>query len=147
MARYTVAELLSAVQQRLRVDYEIEAQLRFFRVGDVGELSAAPAYYVEPGTLALNRINVTSPECLQTVRILSEQKTDHAGLAAALEAQRAFFERLARDWMRTPGMAGGAAWLQTAQTFSDAPSGFSTSAIEDGCNAVFGGMELTFSIA
>lgn len=146
MARYTVAELLSAVQQRLRVDYEIEAQLRFFRVGDVGELSAAPAYYVEPGTLALNRRNVASPEVMQTVRILSEQKTDHAGLAAALEAQRAFFERLARDWMRTPGMAGGAAWLQTAQTFSDAPSGFSTSAIEDGCNAVFGGMELTFSI-
>lgn len=146
MARYTVAELLSAVQQRLRVDYEIEAQLRFFRVGDVGELSAAPAYYVEPGTLALNRRNVASPEVMQTVRILSEQKTDHAGLAAALEAQRAFFEKLARDWMRTPGMAGGAAWLQTAQTFSDAPSGFSTSAIEDGCNAVFGGMELTFSI-
>lgn len=147
MARYTVAELLSAVQQRLRVDYEIEAQLRFFRVGDVGELSAAPAYYVEPGTLSLNRRNVASPEVMQTVRILSEQKTDHAGLAAALEAQRAFFEKLARDWMRTPGMAGGAAWLQTAQTFSDAPSGFSTSAIEDGCNAVFGGMELTFSIA
>ena len=147
MARYTVAELLSAVQQRLRVDYEIEAQLRFFRVGDVVELSAAPAYYVEPGTLALNRRNVASPEVMQTVRILSEQKTDHAGLAAALEAQRAFFERLARDWMRTPGMPGGAAWLQTAQTFSDAPSGFSTSAIEDGCNAVFGGMELTFSIA
>lgn len=147
MARYTVAELLSAVQQRLRVDYEIEAQLRFFRVGDVGELSAAPAYYVEPGTLALNRRNVASPEVMQTVRILSEQKTDHAGLAAALEAQRAFFERLARDWMRSPAMPGGAAWLQTAQTFSDAPSGFSTSAIEDGCNAVFGGMELTFSIA
>ena len=146
MARYTVAELLSAVQQRLRVDYEIEAQLRFFRVGDVGELRGTPRYYIEPGTLALNRINVTSPECLQTVRILSEFMTDHAGLAAALEAQRAFFERLARDWMRTPGMAGGAAWLQTAQTFSDAPSGFSTSAIEDGCNAVFGGMELTFSI-
>ena len=117
MARYTVAELLSAVQQRLRVDYEIEAQLRFFRVGDVGELRGTPRYYIEPGTLALSRINVTSPECLQT------------------------------DWMRTPGMAGGAAWLQTAQTFSDAPSGFSTSAIEDGCNAVFGGMELTFSIA
>ena len=147
MARYTVAELLSAVQQRLRVDYEIEAQLRFFRVGDVGELSAAPASYVEPGTLALNRRNVASPEVRQTVRILSEQKTDHAGLAAALEAQRAFFERLARDWMRSPAMPGGAAWLQTAQTFSDAPSGFSTSAIEDGCNAVFGGMELTFSIA
>ena len=147
MARYTVAELLSAVQQRLRVDYEIEAQLRFFRVGDVGELRGTPRYYIEPGTLALNRINVTSPEVLQTVRILSEFMTDHAGLAAALEAQRAFFERLARDWMRTPGMAGGAAWLQTAQTFSDAPSGFSTSAIEDGCNAVFGGMELTFSIA
>lgn len=146
MARYTVAELLAAVQTRLATDYEIDAQLRFFRVGDVAELSATPAYYVEPGTLALNRRNVASPEVMQTVRILSEQKTDHAGLADALEAQRAFFETLARDWMREPDIADGAAFLQTAQTFSDAPSGFSTSAIEDGCNAVYGGMELTFSI-
>lgn len=145
MARYTVASLLAGLQNVLTMVYHIEPTIRRFRVGDVAELPTETAYYLEPGTMTVNRINVTSPQLLQTVRFLAERRVDYGDADAALEEMRAFFEGVARDLMRTPDVLLSA-FLQSVSTFADAPSGFSVNVVEDGVAAIYGGIELTFSI-
>ena len=145
MARYTVASLLADFQNVLTQVYHIEPTIRRFRVGDVAELPTETAYYLEPGTMTVNRINVTSPQLLQTVRFLAERRVDYGDADSALEEMRAFFEGVARDLMRTPDVLLDA-FLQSVSTFADAPSGFSVNVVEDGVAAIYGGIELTFSI-
>lgn len=146
MARFTVNDLLEAFKTELSTKYEIEPTIRYFRVGDVGELSTAPVYYLEPGTLSLNRRNVASPEMVQTVRFLVEYRVQYATAAAACAETIAFFERVGRDLMKAPNIADGAAFLQGFSTFTDAPGGVSVQALQDGVAAIFGGIELTFSV-
>lgn len=145
MSRYTVASLLAGLQNVLTTVYHIEPTIRRFRVGDVAELPTETAYYLEPGTMTVNRINVTSPQLLQTVRFLAERRVDYGDADSALEEMRAFFEGVARDLMRTPDVLLSA-FLQSVSTFADAPSGFSVNVVEDGVAAIYGGIELTFSI-
>lgn len=145
MARFTISELLNSLKTELAERYEIEPAIRYFRVGDVAELPTETDYYLEPGTMTLNRINVTSPQILQTVRFLAERRVDYGDADAALEEMRAFFEGVARDLMRTPDVLLSA-FLQSVSTFADAPSGFSVNVVEDGVAAIYGGIELTFSI-
>ena len=145
MARYTVASLLADFQNVITMIYHIEPTIRRFRVGDVAELPTETAYYLEPGTMTLNRINVTSPQLLQTVRFLAERRVDYGDADEALEEMRAYFEGVARDLMRTPDVLLDA-FLQSVSTFADAPSGFSVNVVEDGVAAIYGGIELTFSI-
>ena len=145
MARYTVASLISDLQTVLTTVYHIEPTIRRFRVGDVAELPTETAYYLEPGTMTVNRINVTSPQLLQTVRFLAERRVEYGDADAALEEMRAFFEGVSRDLMRTPDFIPQA-FLQSVSTFADAPSGFSVHVVEDGVAAIYGGIELTFSI-
>ena len=148
MARFTVNELLNAFKTELSTKYEIEPAIRYFRVGDVAELATnAPAYYLEPGTYTVNRQNVGSPEIVQTVRFLSEQRVNYGDAAAAIAATLAFFEQVSRDLMRTPNFGAGAAFLRGVSSYSDAPGGFSVASLEDGVAAVFGGLEFAFSIA
>ena len=129
----------------IKTAYKIEPIIRHFRVGDVAELPTETAYYLEPGTMTVNRINVTSPQLLQTVRFLAERRVDYGDADAALEEMRAFFEGVSRDLMRTPDVLLSA-FLQSVSTFADAPSGFSVNVVEDGVAAIYGGIELTFSI-
>ena len=125
--------------------YHIEPTIRLFRVGDVAELPTETVYYLEPGTMTVNRINVTSPQLLQTVRFLAERRVDYGDADADLEEMRAFFEGVSRDLMRTPDFIPQA-FLQSVSTFADAPSGFSVNVVEDGVAAIYGGIELTFLI-
>ena len=145
MALYTVAALMADFLDLLRERYEIEPTIRYFRAEDVAELPTAPAYYIEPGTLTLNRLNVGSPQAVQTIRLLSEFRVDYANAAEELETTRAFFEKVARDLLREPRAIENA-FFQSAQTFADAPSGFSVSVLEDGVSAIYGGVEFTFSL-
>lgn len=146
MARFTISELLNSLKTELAERYEIEPTIRYFRVGDVAELSTAPVYYLEPGTLSLNRRNVASPEMVQTVRFLVEYRVQYATAATACAETIAFFERVGRDLMKAPNIADGAAFLQGFSTFTDAPGGVSVQALQDGVAAIFGGIELTFSV-
>lgn len=147
MARFTVNELLNAFKTELSTKYKIAPTIRYFRVGDVAELATnAPAYYLEPGTLSLNRRNVASAEMVQTVRFLVEYRVQYATAAAACAETIAFFERVGRDFMKAPNIADDAAFLQGFSTFTDAPGGVSVQAIQDGVAAIFGGIELTFSV-
>ena len=145
MARYTVENLLADFAAKLTERYGIDVSVRYFRLLDVGELPNAPAYYLEPGTLVLNRRNVASPEVVQTVRFLSESLVPFSEAPAALASTLAFFEGVARDFLRDPFLNENA-FFQSAATFADAPSGFSVSPLEDGVSAIFGGFEFTFSI-
>lgn len=146
MARFTISELLNSLKTELAERYEIDPAIRYFRVGDVAELSNDPVYYLEPGTLSLNRRNVASAEMVQTVRFLVEYRVQYATAAAACAETIAFFERVGRDLMKAPNIADGAAFLQGFSTFTDAPGGVSVQALQDGVAAIFGGIELTFSV-
>ena len=146
MARFTISELLNSLKTELAERYEIEPAIRYFRVGDVAELSNDPVYYLEPGTLSLNRRNVASAEMVQTVRFLVEFRVQYQFAAQSCAETIAFFERVGRDLMKAPNLADGAAFLQGFSTFTDAPGGVSVQALQDGVAAIFGGIELTFSV-
>lgn len=147
MARLTIHELLTELQTKLSTEYGISAITRYYFVGDIAELPTEPAYFLEPGTLTINRINVAAPEVVQTVRFLWEGRFELAPIASIISEQVALFERIARDFMREPIIADGRAFLRGVSTFSDAPSTFSVSQLEDGVPVVTGGIELAFSIA
>lgn len=145
MARYLVSSLMADFVAAIKTAYKIEPIIRHFRVGDVGELSTETAYYIEPGTMTVVRNNVGSPELQQTIRFLAESRVDFGLADSSLENMRVFFEGVARDLMKTPSFIDGA-FLMSVSTFADAPSGYSTNVIEDGVAAIYGGIELTFSI-
>ena len=60
MARFTIHELLTELQTKLSTEYGISAITRYYFVGDIAELPTEPAYFLEPGTLTINRINPLS---------------------------------------------------------------------------------------
>ncbi len=144
MARLTTSELLTAFQTELSTRFDVDAAIRYFRVGDQTELDATPRYFLEPGSFVVARVNVGSPTIRQEVRLLSESAAVYAEVDEKIAATIATFETLARDAMKIPSMISGA-FLESVSTFADAPSIVSTDAAENVCD-VFGGIVFNFSI-
>lgn len=146
MSRLTTYALLEALKTEITTRFSVTPSVRLWRpeTEDV-ERSLTPAYFLEPGTTTFERINSDSPRVQLTVRFLSEYTTSYDGIGTALKNEMEFFERVARDLMKTPRLTSGAFVLRTS-TFSDAPSGFSVSAIEDGYSTIYGGIEISVVI-
>lgn len=144
MARITILNLLTALQAELATQFNIDAEIRYTRVGDQVELSSETKYYLELGSFQVKRSNTGSAQVLQEVRLLSEESASYATLDSRIEAIIETFERVSRDVMRTPSFVQGA-FLQSVAAFTDAPTCYVVDAAEEACN-VFGGVAFTFSI-
>ena len=55
MARITILNLLTALQAELATQFNIDAEIRYPRVGDQVELSSETKYYLEPGSFQVKR--------------------------------------------------------------------------------------------
>ncbi len=146
MSRQTTTEILEELKTEIERRFNVSARIRLWRgPNEDVELESAPAFYLEPGTLTVERINTASPRAQQTVRFLSEYKTTYEEIDASLRAEMLFFERVSRDLMKSPRLSCGAFILRTT-TFNDAPSGYSVSTVENGYSSIYGGIEISVAI-
>lgn len=142
--RITIKELLETFQSELKTRYQIEAEIRYSRVGDQSELSTPPAFYLELGAFSATRGNVGSPSIRQEIRLLSEETASFATAPVRIAASVAQFELIGRDLMKTPCFISGA-FLERIATFEDAPACYSVENAEDGVG-IFGGVAFVFVI-
>lgn len=144
MSRVTIDNLLTSVRSELKTRFNVDATIRYSRVGDQTELDASPDYYLEPGAFRAIRSNVGSARVVQEVRLLSEEAAVYEDLPERIAATIAKFEQISRDLLKTPNFVQGA-FLENVSTFADAPTCYSVEQAE-GYSNVFGGIALSFGI-
>lgn len=145
MARIETVSVLDDLVAELDSRYGINASVRYSRTTEESEIPPEPAYYVEHGEIRFIRGNCASPRCEFAARVLSESSCSYDDVGLVIRDQLRMFQRIARDLMKEPRLSCGA-FLLRATAFMDAPSGVSTAALADGVAAIFGGVELVYSI-
>lgn len=137
----TTNDILRLVADEIADAHNITITPRFTRRQELGDLSDAPQFYVEPTGFEIERRNVGAPRQIYRVRGLSQEcvaATDYETIAREREE---FWEKIAYDLVRRP-LLDYNAFVRRVGTFPDAPSGYDASALEDGVCALSAGIEI-----
>lgn len=144
MSRTTVSKLMSDLSDYLTKTFGIAPTIRYARTQELADVPKKRLYFLEFGSFEMDRINPGSPCVVQTIRLLSESSCAYGELEKEYSDTIDFFERVARDFIKTPTVIAGT-FIKSIKTFGDAPT-FATSSARDGVSALFGGIEITFTM-
>lgn len=133
---------LDLVRKELVKTMGINPVVRYSRLQTLGEIPAVPRYFVEPGGVETQRRNFGAPRQIFQIRCVSERLVPPAEVPDAARAEAEFWLLAAWKFMSEPRL-GYEAFVRSAVTFSDAPSGYNVEALDSGAGAVVGGVELT----
>ncbi len=146
MTTRTQLDVMTELVDVLATKFNVNATIRWHRTREETEISSSTEYFVEPGEVSFKRLNVGACSVKYAVRIVAEKIVDYADADDALKTFSAFFQNLARNLMAAPTLSNTGAFLLGVSVFADAPTCASSAALDSGVAAVYGGVQLTFTI-